>query len=143
MICLLRYYYKLKDCSSLNIGWHLDNSISLYGFEQLRQVEIGCVIIDQLTGNCYELLEVSETLPLSLEAAVQSTSCHVYKTCEACLAVIPCLGCTDLDSCNYDPCATFTDANAQYAGSCYTDISITMSIEDCPGEITLCENINC
>ena len=144
MSCFVRYYYKLKDCSTLGVNWHVDISINLYGFEQLRQVEIGCVIIDQLTSNCYELLEVSSVEPLSLGPPVQSTPCHVYSTCEECIAITPSLGCTNLDSCNYDPCATFTDGTpAIPGGSCYTDIAITMSIEVCPGEIILCENINC
>ncbi len=126
MSCFLRYYYKLKNCDTSAEFW----SIS----DEIRTVEIGCFFINQLTGDCLELLSNDATAPdpMTVFSPVQ-LSCHApWNTCEQCLSYPAKPGCTAIKTaCNYDPCATIDD------GSCEALVNITFKIL-CPGTIELC-----
>jgi len=142
MSCFLKYYYKLRNCQTLAESWVIDTSTNLYGHANLRQVEIGCFVIDQLTGNCYEFLELTSTEPLVV-GSVLTTPCHVYNTCAECLAVSANLGCVNQLLCNYDSCATAPETDPTSSDYCDSTISIGLTIDSCPGEINLCTNVNC
>ena len=130
MGCFKIYYYEIKNCTTDVISWTDHDDLRLY--------DIGCVFIDQLTGNCYELLSVSIVVPGSL-VNIQTTPCHVYNTCTECLAVTEKLGCVDKAACNYDPCATRNDGSIV----CDTSIAVTMSTNTCIGEPSDCSEPDC
>ena len=130
MSCFIRYYYKLKNCDTSAEFW----SIS----DELRTIEIGCFFINQLTGDCLELLSNDATAPdpLTVFSPVQPSCVGPWNTCASCLAQPSNPGCTDKNACNYDPCATISD------GSCVVSATITFKIL-CPGTIELCSEPSC
>jgi len=126
MSCFYKYYYKLQECGTSNI-------IETDTFE-LRKYDIGCILLDQLSGRCYELLEVAtnHTTPL---IPFQTSDCLIYTECEDCLEHYR-EGCTKPNACNYDPCAT-----VDVAGDC-SIVNITFQI-NCTGSIEVCADPDC
>jgi len=136
MSCFYRYYYKLKECGTSTI-------IETDSFE-LRKYDIGCIILDQLTSTCYELIEISSTVyHAGVITPIQFNECLVYTDCTECIEkVLSKKGCLVKDSCNYDPCATWNSSIPGDPAIPCVDAEITFQIGCLDGYVT-CADPDC